>query len=403
MNRINTLFLIILVNTPLLLVAQEKQNYVLLAKNHGLDTAINILNEEIAKTGTKSPQHLDLSYEKYRVYSKLGKTHLAYKEINKVLNGGFNLDKEQIVKYSIKKHNELYRLEEREKALASLLKARQQLGTDSDKILFAKIDRSIGIFYSKIEDFDKAKPYLLNSLGIYEKENDTSGRINVLMSLGNCYKENEQLDSALICYETSLDLSKKARKQRGVAGNLNNIANVYRRQDKANEAIELLKEAVKINAFDGNRLWESFNYNNIGNTYADLGEHNKAIEYYLKSVAVKKELDEKFSLIQSYSSLAKQHAEIGDHKTAYEYSLLEKELREESKKVDIEKALANLAAKYKYGVEIQENDTDVKTEEVDNTKSPTKKGSNNGIWFWLTFVFGAISLFLVVMLMKKKN
>lgn len=385
------------------LYGQNNQNYVFIAKSQGVDSAIQLIDEAIQLNSKNSEKHLNLCYEKYKVYTATDKSHLAFKEIEHILSNDFTLSKEQKVKYAIKKYNTLNALDKQEQALATLLKTKQELSEDTDKILFAKIDRSIGIFYSKLHEFDNAKPYLTTSLKTYSAINDTNGRINVLMSLGNCYKESDQLDSALYCYETSMELAKKARKQRGVAGNLNNIANVYRRQNKMKEAIELLQEAVKINAFTGNRLWEAYNYNNIGNTYADIGEHKKAIEYYHKSIAVKKELKEDFSLIETYASLSKELAAIKDFQNAYQYALKEKELRKELKKLDIEKALANLEAKYKYGIEIDEDSTPEIMHSNSRNLEPRADEKSSNLWFWTTVILGVITIILLLISLKNKG
>lgn len=100
---------------------------------------------------------------------------------------------------------------------------------------------NIGSLYFEVLDSPKiAKPYLLQALDLYEKNNDTTGYANILKYLGLLYSKLDESDKGKRLITKSINLYTKLNNSKGVAVAKRNLAILYSTQGEEEKALIML-------------------------------------------------------------------------------------------------------------------------------------------------------------------
>lgn len=166
---------------------------------------------------------------------------------------------------------ELVSLAEKLNSMASLLKARIQLGVvywnlgfypqaleqylgalrmtgemDDESSSRARILNNIGIVYEKIKDWHHALEYYHKSLEIKKKRNDQPGISSTLINIGNVHLATEQFEEALTHYDAAAKIKQEINDWKGIANVLNNIGKIHFQLGELEEAERYFKSSLEL-------------------------------------------------------------------------------------------------------------------------------------------------------------
>jgi serine phosphatase RsbU (regulator of sigma subunit) len=243
----------------------------------------------------------------------------------------------------------------------------------TDDYLKAFSLRKMGIIYARINNYDKALEYTLNSARIFEKMGDKAGLANCYNNIASAYNEKGDLTHDKMYFDKSIEYHLKALELRRqgpdtseVKNSYNNIGTAYLSMGQYEKALEYLNKAYIAykgindnNGFDmivGNlgdgylekgrktRSPEDFrkalvyfkdrldNYKDhgandrythvlerVGEVYCELGKYDEAIEYLKMAEAMSIEIKDQGTLLDVSEYMAKALEAKGEYKKAVEY------------------------------------------------------------------------------------
>lgn len=120
--------------------------------------------------------------------------------------------------------------------------------TDESTLAFCL--RKMGIIYSRINNYDKALEYTLNSARMFEKLGDKKGLANCYNNIASAYNEKGDLTHSRVYFDKAIEYHLKALELRRADADTSDVKN---------------------------------SYNNIGTAYLSMGEYDKALEYLDKA------------------------------------------------------------------------------------------------------------------------
>jgi serine phosphatase RsbU (regulator of sigma subunit) len=147
--------------------------------------------------------------------------------------------------------------------------------------------RKIGLFYGKLNYFDKALEFTFKSADMFEKLNDKPGLANCYNNIGNFYNSkgeftNDRLyfDRAIDYHLKCIDLRKSIHDSLNVYNSYNNIGNVYNATGNYVKALEYyhLAYAAYLRQKDDNGIKMAML--NLGNAYLKAAVKEKRPDFF---------------------------------------------------------------------------------------------------------------------------
>ena len=192
-----------------------------------------------------------------------------------------------------------------------------------------------------------------------KKNNDSIGRVDILLLLGYSYFETGQYPQALETYKEAGELSTLIDDKNALAstlyrtgivyhdnGNLSKAIEYYRRsesiyesinsieglstiynefwslyssQDDFEKALEYYQKSLDICERDGNSDSCSAQYANIGTLYYNHEDYEIAREYFTKSIEICKKINDRYGIASSYSGIGITYYSEGNFDKALQY------------------------------------------------------------------------------------
>lgn len=216
-----------------------------------------------------------------------------------------------------------YGLGRYEEALVTGLKsesvAQNCAGRDSMDF-YSMILQNIGVFYSKLGDFDQQMTYYQKT---FRQVLDFHGRYSergadAFFNLGVAYGRRGQWNRAIAYFDTSLSISQQVDYPEGIASTYLNLSYAYQVKEDYMRAIDYQRRSLKMTS----RIEErARGLNNLGVLYSDLGRPEEALGYLHQALELRvkhfgSRHDDVFS---TWFNIARVHFDAGNHETASDY------------------------------------------------------------------------------------
>jgi CHAT domain-containing protein/tetratricopeptide (TPR) repeat protein len=210
-----------------------------------------------------------------------------------------------------------------EEALATGLKSKAIAdncpGRDSMDF-YSMILQNIGVFYSKLGDFDKQMTYyqkafrhILDFHGRYSERG-----ADAFFNLGVAYGRRGQWNRAIAYFDTSLAISQRLSYSAGIASTYLNLSYAYQIKEDYMRAIDYQRRSLKITTRTDER---ARGLNNLGVLYSDLGQTKEALYFLGKALELREKQYGRYhdDVLSTLFNICRVHFEAGDHETANEF------------------------------------------------------------------------------------
>lgn len=176
----------------------------------------------------------------------------------------------------------------------------------------------LGLFHSKIEQYQEALKYHKDALIISRQIGEKDDEVNTLNNIGFAYWRVGNLQEAASYFNQSLEIC-RALGLKDMEIDLNNLGVVYMDMGEYEKAIPQLREALNLARIAGNRKLESSALGNLSTVYSYQGDYPQAIEYAELAVGINREIGRKIGESSNLGNLGLLHVELGNYANALEY------------------------------------------------------------------------------------
>jgi diguanylate cyclase (GGDEF)-like protein len=186
----------------------------------------------------------------------------------------------------------------------------------------------IGLSYLNMSKYEKAMPYLFDSLNLSQKQGICDLQILAYLTIGDIYFDIGE-------YEKSLDYYNNAEKSSKIVTNSKNyyknsfeyyVAKIYNRMGEIYRILKCYEEAIVYYnlaaEFDGKLNYQAtfgVVFCNLGNVEYHLGNYDKALEYLSKSIIYLIYNDYKMGLVEAYGLFALIYEKKANYKECEKY------------------------------------------------------------------------------------
>lgn len=184
------------------------------------------------------------------------------------------------------------------RALENFLNAARHV-QDSDQALRANIALNIGLVYKNMKQYEKARQYTNEALGLYTALGMKQGEANAFGNLGTISSEQGFSREALECFDKSLQLNTSIGNKRRIAGDLVNIAVVYHHLGDYTSALRHFRESLELYEQSNDRENTCFTLVKLAELHLEMTSGTELKNAYISSL----------SQIFNYLKRAKQLAE----------------------------------------------------------------------------------------------
>lgn len=224
-------------------------------------------------------------------------------------------DKHYLIHHKI--GNSFRNMAEYDSAVHYLMLSLNTNQTNIDYVI--KTKSSLGVVYSRTDDYKSAKKYLQEVHDYYLKEGEDSAAIvNALTDLGSVYFAEKEYTKAIELFKQTLT-HVASNDKIGLTTALGNIGTTYHSMKKLDSAEVYIKKALKISREINDTEGVVINLNNLAYFEQTKGNYQKAIPYYTESLVLSDSLktpDYKKYILENMSGA---YDSIGNHTLALKY------------------------------------------------------------------------------------
>jgi signal transduction histidine kinase/Tfp pilus assembly protein PilF len=160
---------------------------------------------------------------------------------------------------------------------------------------------SLGVYFFKQDDYQKALDYYQKALEIEEKNNLTLLKAGTLNNMGGAYIKLGKLDKSLNYFLQSLKLKEELGNQKNIAASLINIGSFLNRQKKYHEALEYLERAYDICDSLNLKVYVSQYLSLLSISYRELQMYDKAEKTLANLVQITESIGNAQDIAQAYN------------------------------------------------------------------------------------------------------
>ncbi len=185
----------------------------------------------------------------------------------------------------------------------------------------------IGWIYLNNEEYDKAKRYLDESLGIGDSLKIVEVQKWSLEAYASMYNKQKKYDKALEVFLKSLKLSVENRDMTGIVNSSSYISSIYNKKGDYKKAMLYSDSAVII--CERHKIYSALHhaYKGKSSVYESMGDDKSALKFYKKAIKLKDSLFK-----------AENRDNLNELEKKYETEKKEKELSEKNGELMVQKA-----------------------------------------------------------------
>ena len=172
----------------------------------------------------------------------------------------------------------IYRLGNREQALAQIREALELSRQADDSTVEADCLHDLGRLYNILAEYEISLDHHRQALDLYQRHGNQTGQAQVLNDIGNAHFGTDDFGQALSYYLDSLRLREALNNEEGVGCSLNNIGNVYSDLKDHKQALTHYERCLEVSRRIGANRLEVRCLGNIAATYQEQGLSAEAME-----------------------------------------------------------------------------------------------------------------------------
>ncbi|MEO7310685.1 MAG: ATP-binding protein [Chitinophagaceae bacterium] len=202
------------------------------------------------------------------------------------------------------------------RAMENLLEGLKLTANINDPFLVMQLNNWIGLIYKRIEEYEKARKYLLPAYdeALHLK---TGPIVDLLMNLGNVEENLGNYQAAIGYYKDYLSQNPNSRFFQVLANN--NIGNVYLKAKEPANAMTYYKKAYEVEDTAANPRGRVYSFSNFAAASQATGEYESAIGYGLNCLALNQRYKIKSIEWLTDQVLANCYEKTGNYQLANEY------------------------------------------------------------------------------------
>ncbi|MEM8965281.1 MAG: SpoIIE family protein phosphatase [Bacteroidota bacterium] len=181
----------------------------------------------------------------------------------------------------------------------------------------AQLNKTIGIINHDVQNYTKAREYLLQSIEFAQIAKDTSTLSSAYIGMGRVHVKTENYDLALESFRRVISLNQDRENSR-LARAYFYIGRTYLLQNQAKEAIPLLEEALALAKRFEHRSLQARCMLELSNAYYALNDMEQCFNYLNLGLAQtpRTAVGSNEILREYYKQLARYYAKVGDFENA---------------------------------------------------------------------------------------
>jgi tetratricopeptide (TPR) repeat protein len=187
----------------------------------------------------------------------------------------------------------------------------------------------IGGVYLFRGDYNRAKPFLEESLHLRREIKDTAGVAEGLHQMGVLWIGLGRYGAAKEHLLEALRMSEELQDKSAVAETLSELARIDFYNKEYDDALSHLMRAVTLSRETINRKVEATTLHNLASVYLEKGDYEEAEENFRKSLEIKERIGDKFGLAHTYHQLGNLYMERKDLPQAKRYFEKSREIFDE--------------------------------------------------------------------------
>lgn len=170
-------------------------------------------------------------------------------------------------------------------AKASLRLAETHLNTDT-LAFYSTILQNIGLFYSRLGDFDEQMRYYQRSLraALACRGRESPQASDAYFSVGAAYGRRGHWGQFISYTDTALQIAEAIGYKEGIASALLNLSYGFAEKEDFDKAIRYQQQALALTV---SRTERARGLNNLGSLYIDTGEYDKALEMLAQALSMR--------------------------------------------------------------------------------------------------------------------
>lgn len=217
------------------------------------------------------------------------------------------------------------------------------------------INNNIATVHILLKQFDTAKEYIENGLGMARGINFEKGMAISFGLLGTVAEKQSNYTLALDYQESSLDIFERLKDSTGLAVTNENMGSIYEDLEKYDKAYEYFNRAY---IFSKNSpLNTQINIiNNLGDVNRKSGDLEKALYFTQKALTMSKMSHNGHQEASALKDMAQVYNDMGDHKIAYSYM----DEHDNVKELEVEKRNTELVSTLQIVYKVKEKESEVK-------------------------------------------
>jgi signal transduction histidine kinase len=226
---------------------------------------------------------------------------------------------------------ESYQLKNFDSTIIEGDKALKLARKNTDSISVAKLKHQIGVASYFSGKYDVAAKNLLESISIFEQNNEKKKLAPVYNDLAKLYRKTKDLDKAISNYNKADAIYRQLNDTAGMAMILNESGVVFEYKDDYKEAINRYTASLKLAEKAGDSLSVSYSLSNIAGVYVIQKKYTLAEQNLLRALNIRQELKDSFAIALTYSDLGVTMNGKGDLFKAIEYLTLSNKMAQKLK------------------------------------------------------------------------
>jgi signal transduction histidine kinase len=258
-------------------------------------------------------------------------------------------------------------LGEKEKSMASHLKALESFENTNDKVGIAMSYNNLGKVSFQNKNYPTAKYYLTKGIALCTSTNNYLDLGKCQLNLGNVFVEMQQLDSGAYYFNQADSAFERIHFIKGLQTANNNFGAILLRQKKYKEALPVLEKALSLAVNNNNIVGLALIQSNLGYAHAFLGNTLEAKNWFNQALETANKYKERSVIAEVLIRTAEYDSIVGDFQAAFNHKSQSYRIKDSLLNEKNSKVINELQTKYesiKKDKQIQEQEGNIKRQKI---------------------------------------
>lgn len=203
-----------------------------------------------------------------------------------------------------------------EKAIPYWLRALRIYQGIGDYQGIARTYDALGLAYAELGRYPEAEDALRRWLGVARTNKDLHGQVYALNNVGTILLGRRNPSGARAVFEEALAIARNLNDAAGIGLSLSNLGLAAEATGDYNQAIKRSEEALRFRRRGGDPIGEANTYNNLGDAYRALGRYRDAIGTYGAALRIARDTRDRRTHYRAIDGLVSIYSGIGPYNRA---------------------------------------------------------------------------------------